>query len=298
MKYPALLWYTGDWLKDPAVSKCAPATRGIYVDILCAMHENDRSGVVTGTIEQLSRIARCSVKEMIAALADLRSTLTAEVTEASNLVTVTNRRMKRESKNRKQNALRQSRFKEKRSGNGVITPIEDENEDVIVPFSSFKRGSPEGETDMDLLNFMSAKLVAMFNRAPGAQLTYTEQQHLLSVIKREDVTLEFAELEAFKATTSYFPQSLESLLSKWAVTLDRAKSAANQPKANGSASSTVFVSDKQREALLRQIGEHKANRDSQFYDPQCTELEKSDLKRKRQKVRELDAVIANGGVHA
>lgn len=100
-KLPAMQWYTGDWKKDPELSMCSPATRGIWADILCAMHEADRCGKITGTITQLARIARCSIEEMRAAAVELDETKAADVTFCHENVTLINRRMASEYKERK-----------------------------------------------------------------------------------------------------------------------------------------------------------------------------------------------------
>lgn len=107
-KLPYLDLYTGDWLKDPAVSLCEPATRGIWIDLLCAMHERDRCGVIAGTREQLARISRCSAVALDHALADLQTTKAAEITERDGKVTVINRRMKNAADKRRRDAERQA----------------------------------------------------------------------------------------------------------------------------------------------------------------------------------------------
>ena len=88
--------YTGDWLKDPDLSMCAPATRGIWIDLLCAMHERDRSGELRGTTEQIARLARCSTVELEAALTDLQTSDAADVERRNGSWLIANRRMKKE----------------------------------------------------------------------------------------------------------------------------------------------------------------------------------------------------------
>lgn len=73
-KLPALMFYTGDWLKDPQVRRCSPATRGVWVDLLCYMHEDDQCGRITGTLEQLARLCGCSEPDMNSALDELQDT--------------------------------------------------------------------------------------------------------------------------------------------------------------------------------------------------------------------------------
>ena len=95
-KYPAFQFYTGDWLKDPDLSKCLPATRGIWMDAICAMHESDRSGILSGTPDQLSRVLRCLPSDVHTAMCDLRTNKAATVRECNGVWTLINRRMHRE----------------------------------------------------------------------------------------------------------------------------------------------------------------------------------------------------------
>jgi hypothetical protein len=125
-KLPAFQFYTGDWLKDPELSMCSPATRGIWADAICAMHEFDRSGSLTGTREQLSRVCRCALSDMQTAIAELDSTGAANVTERNGVVTLVNRRMQREHQERLATRNRVQRHR----GNGRSPP------DVTPPSSS------------------------------------------------------------------------------------------------------------------------------------------------------------------
>jgi len=99
-KTPAFQFYPGDWLKDPHLSMCSPATRGIWMDLLCAMHENDRSGQITGTTDQIARLCRCTAVDLDHAISELQTTKTADVTKRHEIVTIINRRMSREYKDR------------------------------------------------------------------------------------------------------------------------------------------------------------------------------------------------------
>jgi hypothetical protein len=77
------------------------------------MHENDREGIIHGTVTQLSRLCRCNEQEMTAAVDELNSTKTAHVTFCNNDVTVENRRMKREYNERKATNIRVKRHRAK-----------------------------------------------------------------------------------------------------------------------------------------------------------------------------------------
>lgn len=116
MKYPWMQFYSGDWLKEPKLTVCTPATRGVWMDLLCVMHESGRVSELRGTVEILSRLARCSPADLSCALTELQTTGAADVSERNGVVTVSCRRLKREVKAREQTRLRVS---EHRSGSDV-----------------------------------------------------------------------------------------------------------------------------------------------------------------------------------
>jgi hypothetical protein len=119
-KEPYIDFYTGDWKKDQAVARCSPATRGVWFDLLCGMHDDSRSGKLCGTADELARIARCSAAELVLALNELRTTGAADVTERNGTYTVVNRRMFRKAQEREANRLRQSRYRSQSGRNGSV----------------------------------------------------------------------------------------------------------------------------------------------------------------------------------
>lgn len=142
-KLPYLPLYTGDWRKDPALTRCTPATRGVWIDLLCVMHDDNRSGELVGTLDDFARFARCSTREAALALADLQHKNAAEVVQRGKEYIVRNRRMYRECLRRKSNAERQVR---KRKGechaDAKDAPhYESEND---LAFESFWKVFPSG----------------------------------------------------------------------------------------------------------------------------------------------------------
>jgi hypothetical protein len=118
------MFYTGDWMKDPNLSKCSAATRGIWMDLLCAMHENGRTGIITGTVAELAQMCRCSEQEMRYTIVTLRKNEVAEIRKCNakkQNVTVVNRRMNREHKARVAAKLRVQRHRSKSLGNANVT---------------------------------------------------------------------------------------------------------------------------------------------------------------------------------
>jgi len=120
-KYPSIQLYTGDWLKDPRLSMCTPQTRGIWIDLVCSMHELNRCGKVEGTLVQLSRIARCSEDELNRAIVELSATKTADVTVSHEIVTVKNRRMFREFQEREHARKRKQKQRVSENENTPVT---------------------------------------------------------------------------------------------------------------------------------------------------------------------------------
>ena len=110
-KQPYLPLYTGDWKKDPKLSRCAPATRGIWIDLLCDMHELDRCGELRGTTEELAVAARTTPEQVVQALTDLQAKDAAVVESRNGMWLVRNRRMHAESRKRKLAAERQLRHR-------------------------------------------------------------------------------------------------------------------------------------------------------------------------------------------
>ena len=45
-KLPAFMFYPGDWLKDNSLRVCSLQSRGLWIDLLCYMHESPKRGVL------------------------------------------------------------------------------------------------------------------------------------------------------------------------------------------------------------------------------------------------------------
>jgi len=61
MKRPAFQFYPSDWRKDPALSACSMAARGLWIELMCIAHEADNYGhlEINGkamTVPQLARM--------------------------------------------------------------------------------------------------------------------------------------------------------------------------------------------------------------------------------------------------
>jgi hypothetical protein len=74
MKRPAFMFYPADWRKDSALQSCSIASRGLWIDLLCIMHECSPYGSlsINGKPMQLPQIARLvgETQETVQALLD------------------------------------------------------------------------------------------------------------------------------------------------------------------------------------------------------------------------------------
>lgn len=167
-KLPAFMFYTGDWVKDPNLSMCSPASRGIWADVICAMHDSDRSGRLTGTAEQLSRVCRSTLAEMQSAITELDATGTATVTIRNGVVTLVCRRMEREYKLRQQDKKRQDRHR----GKPDVTPVSRSCHKPLSSSSSIS-SSPSGGNPPDPPGEFS-ELIPDSIRTPEFAAAWTE----------------------------------------------------------------------------------------------------------------------------
>ncbi|MFD1156947.1 hypothetical protein [Roseovarius aestuarii] len=75
-KYPWLKFYTSDWLADPGLRMCSSAARGLWIDMVCIMHDAKPYGHLliaesVPTDAQLSSIVGIPVEELQSLLSEL-----------------------------------------------------------------------------------------------------------------------------------------------------------------------------------------------------------------------------------
>ncbi len=150
-------WNVALWRRDPKVTVLPTLARGVWRELLDVMHESDRSGVITGTREEIARLGRCSAVELDQTIHELRKHHTADVTERNGIVTLINRKMKRESDARKHCRSRVERHRHSRGdppGNAhVTTPlIRNDKDDKALSSLSLKPEGGLGETTEERQN--------------------------------------------------------------------------------------------------------------------------------------------------
>jgi hypothetical protein len=88
-------WEWRLWLGDPNLGMCQPATRGIWMDALCAMMERSTDRL-SGTQEQLAQVCRCPVAALSVALDDMETQGAAEIHRHDGIVTIISRKRRRD----------------------------------------------------------------------------------------------------------------------------------------------------------------------------------------------------------
>lgn len=57
MKRPAFQFYPGDWQRNANLRRCSPAARGVWVDIMCLLHDSDEYGVLRWPLADIAQAA-------------------------------------------------------------------------------------------------------------------------------------------------------------------------------------------------------------------------------------------------
>lgn len=76
MKRPSFQFYPGDWLTDMGLRMCSPATRGLWADMLCLMHQGSTYGYLEVNLapilpHNLANLVGFPVDEVSASLDEL-----------------------------------------------------------------------------------------------------------------------------------------------------------------------------------------------------------------------------------
>lgn len=122
-KAPAFQFYVGDWMQD--TRPLSLSAKGAWIDLLCAMWRSQSRGTLTLPIVGYARLIGASVeqtKTVIDELIEMR--ICDSETDGNGNVTLINRRMIREQKERESTRLRVEKFRnatEKRVSNGNVT---------------------------------------------------------------------------------------------------------------------------------------------------------------------------------
>lgn len=61
MKRPSFQFYPGDWTSNSNLRRCSHAERGIWIQVLCVMHDSEEYGIVRWPLKEIAQAVNCSV---------------------------------------------------------------------------------------------------------------------------------------------------------------------------------------------------------------------------------------------
>lgn len=97
------------------------AAMGFWQRALCVMFKNDRCGVISGTMATIAKLCLCTEEEAAAAVSELQMLHVTECNvTVTGVVTLVNRRMAREYKERKSNGVRVLRHRQKKEAENLF----------------------------------------------------------------------------------------------------------------------------------------------------------------------------------
>jgi hypothetical protein len=123
-KAPAFQFYIKDWLSDPQLKMAEWSTKGIWIDMLCYMWSAPVRGELQGAKSKMIKMIGANEADFNQFLEDAKQLSFCDISVTDNEnITVRNRRMYLEEKDKKNNKERQQRHRDKQKSNGKITPL-------------------------------------------------------------------------------------------------------------------------------------------------------------------------------
>lgn len=61
---PAFMFYPADWRNNANLSRCSPAARGVWMDLLCLLHDSEEYGVLRWPLKDLAQAAGASMTHL------------------------------------------------------------------------------------------------------------------------------------------------------------------------------------------------------------------------------------------
>lgn len=61
MKRPSMQFYPGDWRSNAKLRRCSPAARGVWMDVMCLLHDSDEYGLVRWPLAEIALAAGAAI---------------------------------------------------------------------------------------------------------------------------------------------------------------------------------------------------------------------------------------------
>ncbi len=126
-KVPAFQFYIKDWLSDPQLKMASFSAKGMWIYLLCFMWECPERGKISGTKAQIMKVLGATEIELNQFLTEAKTLNFCDVTKCNDgcndNVTIINRRMHREWKEKENTRLRVQKFRGSVDGNDNVTEM-------------------------------------------------------------------------------------------------------------------------------------------------------------------------------
>jgi len=171
-KAPAFQFYVKDWLCDPELRLASVLSRGAWIDCLCFMWENSQRGKLTATPLKFSKLISGSLDEALHFLNDMNDCEFGDIEvpegvvfplterECNIKVTIINRRMYSEYKDRQNTRLRVKRHREKIA----VTEKKQKCNTNVTPSSPSPSPSSKKKIGVELPEWLNLKLWKEFKK--------------------------------------------------------------------------------------------------------------------------------------
>lgn len=64
MKRPSFQFYPGDWSSNPNLKRCSFAEKGIWLEVMCLMHDQPEYGLIRWTLREIAEAVKCKPAEL------------------------------------------------------------------------------------------------------------------------------------------------------------------------------------------------------------------------------------------
>ena len=156
---PYMQFYVNDF--DGDTCGLSSSAVGVWIRLLIAMHRK-RSGELSGTLDRLAKMTRCTVPELESALAEFETDDICYMKRDGNgVVTVVCRRLKREEEKRVSTSERVRRFRERKAA-------EQENADCNADVTPLTRAYSQSQSHKENIHSMDIKESPPASRYPSS----------------------------------------------------------------------------------------------------------------------------------
>jgi len=64
MRRPSFQFYPADWSSNPNLKRCTFAEKGIWVEVMCLLHDQEEYGVLRWTMQEIADAVKCRVVDL------------------------------------------------------------------------------------------------------------------------------------------------------------------------------------------------------------------------------------------